>query len=932
MLRRGFLYFCLLFFIPQILLAEPNPLWFKKTDLPLSTRIETGILSNGMRYILYPNSRPEQALSLRMRVATGSLDEPAPNMGLAHFLEHMAFRGSKAVPQGDMVAILERHGLSFGADTNAQTQLEQTVYQLDIPQVDEERIDTALFLFREIASELSLDPKALKQEKQVILAEKNQRNTARYKSFIDWANFVFAGSDVVSRMPIGNAKGIRAVNADSMRKYYHKNYRPERTTLIAVGSFDSATLKEKITKEFGDWKRGKNLTAKPLKAVDKQGDVRVATYAEDGLESQISLTVAVPYHKQEDTIASRRDFFIRSIANAALQYRLTSKVLASGGELSRPMVYDTDYFSLSYINQARVFLPTDNWQRGLEVLDQTLREAVEFGFSEKEISLQIASVTKNIEEAVATDITRQNRSIAREIVSSVADEEVFVSAKDTLNIFKKHFADISVAEINKSFVEQWQAAPVSVYYQTAEDQKGLQQKILSFYKDVHQKTVQAYEAELATEFLYQDFGKSGKIVSDKQGQGEIRNLVFENGVRLNIKKTSFEKKSALISLRLGHGRQNMTADQEGLDTLFDMSFALGGLGKHSYNQLRSILSDKNVSASMNYGLDAVTGRYKVSPENILLQLQVIAAYITDPGYRSEGEENFYKRLVPYFKSIESDPESLAFLHSSRILAGGDTRFGMAPLVKYKDIHFPQLKPLIQDIATKGPVEIGIVGDIDEDDVIKAVAATFGALNTQFEAPLSALRVGPVFPKKETIKMTYKGKENRAFVALYLPTDDNDDVQQNAELDLLSEIIQLKVTQEVRKNLGAAYSPRVFSEQSQIFDNFGIFGMYSTTTEDQVDAILAVYKKIIADVQGVGGITEDELTRARKPLIDSALQAQKSNWLWLSLTATATSKPERIQRFADKIDFLQGVTLKMLRTRAEKVLDINDAIVLEVMPQ
>lgn len=932
MLQRGLLYFCFLFFIPHLLFAGQSPLWFEESDLPLNSRIETGVLDNGMRYILYPNSRPEQALSLRMRISTGSLDEPAPNMGLAHFLEHMAFRGSTSVPGGDMVAILERHGLSFGADTNAQTQLEQTIYQLDIPQVTKETIDTSLFLFREIASELLLEPKALEQEKLVILAEENQRNTAGYKSFVDWADFVFDASDVVSRMPMGNIEGIKAVNTTSMRRYYTKNYRPERTTLIAVGSFDSAILKEKIIETFGNWKSGSKTIAQPLKAIKKQEEVRVASYVQEGLETQLSVAVAVPYLKQKDTIAHRRNFFIRTIANAALRYRLSSKVLASAGEFSRPMVYDTDFFSLSYINQASIVLPTDNWRDGIQMLDESIREAIEFGFSKEEVALQLASLTTDLKEAVATDATRINRSIAQEIVFAIADNEVVLAADDALVIFEKYFANISAKEVNESFAQQWQAAPLSIYYKTAKKTEGIDQQILSHYERVQQKPVQEYNVELATEFLYHDFGVAGKVVSDEQGAEGIRNIVFGNGVRLNLKKTDFEEKSALISLRIGHGKLNLTAEQEGLSTLFDMGFTLGGLGKHSYEQLRSILSDKNVSASMGYGLDAVTGRYGVSPENIKLQLQVLAAFLTDPAYRVEGQENFYKRLVSYYKSVESDPQRLAFLHSSRILAGGDTRFGMAPLARYEKMDFSELKPLVEEMAAKGPVEIGIVGDIDEDAVIKAVATTFGAIDTMFEAPTAELRTGPVFPKAETIKMEHKGKEARAFVALYLPTADNRDVHQNTELSLLSEVIQLKVTQGVRENLGAAYSPGVFAEQSRVFTDFGTLGMYSTTTEDQVDAILEVYNQIIVEVQSAGGITEDELIRARKPLVESVLQAQKNNWLWLSLVSTAASSPERIERFTHKIDLLQGVTLKMLRTRAEKVLNINDAIILEVMPQ
>ncbi len=223
------------------------------SDLPADPGARFGVLPNGMKYAVMRNATPAHATSLRLRIGSGSLDESDAEQGLAHVLEHMAFKGSTHVAAGDMIKKLQRLGLGFGADTNASTGWTQTVYEFDLPHSDQESLDTGLMLMREIASELTLDPKALDSERGVVLSEERLRDTPDYRAQKAQLDLFLHGQLAARRFPIGQVDIIQHAPVSLIRQFYEANYRPDNATLIAVGDFDPAAVEAEIKAKFADW-------------------------------------------------------------------------------------------------------------------------------------------------------------------------------------------------------------------------------------------------------------------------------------------------------------------------------------------------------------------------------------------------------------------------------------------------------------------------------------------------------------------------------------------------------------------------------------------------------------------------------------------------------------------------------------------------------
>jgi zinc protease len=259
-------------------MAKPAPVWaFEQSDLAPDPAFRFGQLPNGMRYVIRHNQTPKGTAEVRLQITTGSLDERDSERGFAHFVEHMAFNGSAHVPEGEMVKLLERAGLAFGADTNAQTSFEHTLYMLSLPRNDPQLLDTALMLMRETASELRFDPAAVDRERGVVLSELRDGQGYALDNSKDQMAFLYPAAHYPDRLPIGTVDSLKGATADALKAFWAREYVPAKATLIVVGDFDADAVEAAIRARFADWP----ARAEPRRPdqgrvlVDQQGAARV---------------------------------------------------------------------------------------------------------------------------------------------------------------------------------------------------------------------------------------------------------------------------------------------------------------------------------------------------------------------------------------------------------------------------------------------------------------------------------------------------------------------------------------------------------------------------------------------------------------------------------------------------------------------------------
>jgi len=338
--------------------------------------IRFGTLPNGMRYAIMKNTTPKGEVSIRLRIAAGSLHETEAQRGLAHFVEHMAFRGTTRVPDGELFKTLERLGLRAGADTNARTGELDTVYQFDLPNIDEQTIDTGLMMTREIASEITLNPDAFQAERGPVLSEERLRDGPGMRTYIAHNGFLLKGQLAADRAPIGKVDVIQNAPVSQLADFYRAYYRPERAQLIVVGDIDPDAIEAKIRARFADWRPTGTGRADPDFGTPSPRGQEALVHSETGAPQYATVSWITPYDASLDTASRRKRNRIEGIALSILNQRLAQAAQSADAPFLSAGASRGNTSRSARIASLQINYAADRWQRALIEAEKIRRQVL----------------------------------------------------------------------------------------------------------------------------------------------------------------------------------------------------------------------------------------------------------------------------------------------------------------------------------------------------------------------------------------------------------------------------------------------------------------------------------------------------------------------------------------------------------------------------
>jgi zinc protease len=541
------------------LTAQPLPAWPQAaSDIKPDPGVRFGVLPNGMRYAVMRNATPAGQTSVRLRIGSGSLEESDAQQGLAHVLEHMAFKGSTHVPPGEMMKLLERDGLAFGPDTNASTGWTQTVYQLDLPRSDGALIDTALMLMRETGSELLIDPKALATERGVVLSEERLRDTPEYRAEKAQFELLAHGQRITRRFPIGKVDVIENAPASLIRDFYQANYRPDRATLVVVGDFDPAVVEAKIKARFSDWKAAGAETAAPdLGMVEKRG-LTVSVVDLPGAQTLTYIGWARPFDDSPDTIAKRRREIIENLALAVLNRRLSRLATAANPPFISADAGFEDLLHSEKIAVIEAYSAPGAWRPGLANIEQEVRRLVTYGVSQAEIDLEVAQAEATLVNAAAGADTRPSPELANGLAESVDADTVFTAPAESLALYETAVKGVTAAEVEEAAKAIFAGSGPLVEVESPVPVDGGEAAVAKVYAQSSATPLTALKAEAALTWPYGHFGPPG-VVKERHDIADMGAVTvrFANGVALTVKPTKLRKDQVLVAVDIGHGREDL---------------------------------------------------------------------------------------------------------------------------------------------------------------------------------------------------------------------------------------------------------------------------------------------------------------------------------------------------------------------------------------
>lgn len=907
----------------------------ESSDLDADPDVTYGILPNGLRFAVMANSTPADQASIRLLFDVGSKHEYDDERGIAHFIEHMAFNGSKNVPEGEMVKMLERHGLAFGADANAFTSYDRTVYQLDLPNMKPDTVGTAFLLMRETASNVSFNADAIERERGVVLAEKRRDNVHARRSADASLAFTYPGTRMLERHPIGTEEGISTVTREQMVSFYNQFYRPENAFLVVVGDFDQAEMTRKISSSFGDW--------------EAVGDVRELTYSEDDAQistpeatakhfkneqdrTSISVIVSSAFKHKPDNRQTRIDGLFEFAGHNILSKRLHNKQLDGGVSYLGAGAQISSFNEIAVSAYLGLFLDEENWEAGLADGVTELTRALQHGFSKAEVDELLANLKTNFEYGVSSADKRRSGALASGILNAFKNDAVFVTPQTSLDIFNEFAATVKSEAISREFRRHWEASAPRLFFVSKGDIEGAEENALQIYHEQMQAVREKPEDQQNKSFAYTDFGGIGTVASKQQQSDVDATLVrFSNNVMLNLKKTDLQKDTVQMLLRFGGGTLASPKSEPGLLSLVGGTFTNGGLEAHSASELRQILAGRTANAALGVGIDSFSFRSAVTKKDLLIQLQLWAAYMTAPAFRPEPIKHFQQSVEALYHSLDNTPRHVAHYRVGELLYSGDPRFFLAPKESIQRLGKEDLQGFMQQMLNESVIEITIVGDIDIDATIEAVAATFGALPPRDATPRPYTEERKVnFPGPGTEILRHKGSIDQAILQVYWPTVDYSDVARSARLDLLSTVLSNRIRDAVREKMGASYAPSVSNLEHDIFPDYGYFAMTVDTKPDDIATIRTIMDDEISTLVS-SGISEDEIERAKTPLLEGIDNAKKSNGHWIGRLSRSQSDPATLTYLPIVQDTWQTVTAAELIELAQTYLSPERALEIHIVP-
>ena len=907
------------------------------SNLSADESVTYGKLENGMRYAIKANDTPSNTASMRLRFDTGSLNETDDMQGLAHFLEHMAFNGSENMPEGEMTKTLERYGLAFGADTNAYTSFDETVYMLELPSTTDEMFDVTLGIMRETADRLTLDDGAIDRERGVVKSEKRRRDSAGYRAQIASLDFYLGESRIPSRLPIGETEDLDSIQSAQFRSYYEGYYRPENAFLVIVGDFDPAAIEAKITAEFSDWRAEGEALDKLDAGKVSNSTQRIGYFADPEIRTSVTIAKMGPAVKKQDSLEQRKADLLVSFGNSMVNRRIATLAQKPDAKFIGGGASTSELYGAGEIASISISTNPENWAEGLSVAEQEMRRALKYGFTQDELDEQLANYRKGLEVSVQTAGTRRTPSLASQLVGAFGGERVFTTPQSSLERYENYADEITADAVFKAWKGKWDGvldAPL-LYLQSSEEVADHETTILAAYKNSQGVEVTAPEVTQTADFAYTDWGTPGKVASrDHVEDLDIHRVKFENNVRLNVKKTDFEEGSIRVMMRFGDGFLSLPADNVHVQEFSDYVINAGGLEAHSADDLKRIFAGKVVGVRFGTSGETFYMSGGTVPDDLRDQLNAMAAYLTSPGYRPEAKASFDKRVKSWYPTLDSTPGGVSQRDVPRLIRNGDKRFGIPSEAAMLAIGEAQVKAWMDPQMAKGAIEISIIGDIDIEKTIDEVGATFGALperNDSVKDYPAARKLTFPAGTPNPVTLTHAGEANRSAVQVYWPAPDGTDVMRSRRIGMLERIFSNRLIDVIREEDGASYSPSAFRYSPETYPGYGYVGVSLDLKPDDVGPMFKRIDEIAADF-AEGNISQDDFDRAMKPLLEGLEESEESNAYWGGVISQAQTDEQDLDNARTRKDVYSSMTLEDIKPLAKEIFVESKAYRVQILPE
>jgi len=906
--------------------------------LPTDPNVVTGKLDNGLTYYIRQNHKPEKKVELRLVEKVGSIVENDDQQGLAHFMEHMEFNGLKHFEKNELVNYLQTIGVQFGADLNAYTAFDQTVFILPIPLDKPDNLEKGFQIIEDWAHNALLTDKDIDEERGVVLEESRLGKGADDRMMKKYFPELAAGTRYAERLPIGKDDILHNFKHETIRNFYHDWYRPDLQAVIIVGDIDVATAKKMIEEHFGGLKNPANERPREY-AQANTWTAPKAMVCTDKEAERTSLQINFPYYKKraETTIGDYRYNIEKSIVQQMFSQRLND--LSQGANPPFPYAYA---FPGGLIHGYENFTIYSSFSgnspaQAVNALTAEVLKAMKYGFTNTEMELAKKEAMSSLEKIYNERTTTESASYVEEYIRAFLDNEPFPGIANERQYYVDLLPGIKLDELNSMF-NDWVSNTNTFTLITAPEKSDIKlptdAELLAMTKAGFSQEVAKPEEKVIASSLMQTKPTPGKVVSKVKENGfDATTYTLSNGVKVTIKQTNFKSDEILMNgVKKGGTNNYGIADRSNVNFATDVVQSMG-IGDFTPSDLDKVLKGKEIKVDLSIDdiNDNINASSTVTDFESMLQLTYLN--LTQPRKDEDLFKAYKEKQNTMIQFMMSNPEAAYFDTTVK------TMYNNNPLAKmvipkkadYDKLNLDRVLEIYHNEFGNGDgYHFFIVGNVNPETAMPLIEMYLGSLPADHKA--AAFKDNGVRPIKGKNQLTFKkGKEKKSFIlGVYsgeVPYSEDLALKANA----LAEVLNIKVIEVLREKMSGIYTGGFNASLNKYPYAHYTIQMYLPCGPENVDKLIAAAKEEINNVKTKGPEKKD-LDKVKSQWHEKHVTDIKENKYWADKMQSSLFWGKDEKRVLNYDDYINKLTPAEIQQAAKQLFDGKNEFISVLYPE
>ncbi|MBN1447281.1 MAG: insulinase family protein [Bacteroidetes bacterium] len=905
------------------------------SNLPVNPKVKIGRLDNGLTYYIMQNTKPENRAELRLVVNAGSILETDDQQGLAHFCEHMAFNGSENFKKNELVKFLESIGMRFGADLNAYTSFDETVYMLELPMDDEEVVDKGMQVLFDWAGKLSFEHEEIDKERGVIMEEWRSRKGAASRMRDKQFPILLHGSKYANRLPIGLPEIIQNFEYETIKRFYRDWYRPDLIAVVAVGDFDVSRMEQKIKEKFS------GLPVHPSPPERKSFEVPdheqlLFAIASDAEATSTSISL---YHKFDPRVDRKVIDYRKSMIEELYSRMLNDRYSELLQKANPPFIYASSGMG-GFVRTKDVYVLSATVKdggidRGFEALLIEAKRVRDHGFTETELERAKTNVLRRMEQSYnERDKTPSSRHAA-ELTRNYLTEEPIPGIETEYELYKKYLPTITVREVNRLIdeimPEKNRVVSVSMPAKDGTAVPG-EEDLRAIFNRVEQMQLDPYVDEVANKPLVEMPAPTASITGEKQHDDiGVTEWTLSNGIRVLLKSTDFKDDQILFGAVSPGGLGHISDEQVPSGAMAASIVDLGGVGEFDAIQLKKALTGKVVNIS-----PVISGEYEgfsgsVAPKDLETMLQLLYLYFEKPRKDTTAFAAFKSRYIGILENMGNMPERVFSDTISVTMANYHPRSRPVTKEWFEDIDLEVAFDFYRDrFADASDFTFFFVGNFTLDDMRPLVNQYIGSLPvTGRKETWKDTGVRP--PKGIIKKEVRKGVDDKTMVALIFTGPFEWTYENRYVISSLEELLTIRLREEIREEKGGTYGVGVNIGVDKYPEQDYTLSISFGTNPERVDELLETLFSVLEEIRTTAPSAED-LNKIKEMQRRERETNMKENGWWLGMLRGAVLNGEPLNEYMRYDALIDSLDADMLKDAAKKYINLENYIQVVLYPE